>query len=216
VKSSASWRCPRALASFGATAFAQAVARQRARTSAQIDELTLLFNRRHILRVLSDEIRRSHQQGHELSVFLFDIDHFKHYNDANGHMAGDILLRLLAELVLKNVRASDTLGRFGGEEFLVVLPHTAVGQALRVANSLRTLISGHDLPASSRQPQGAVTVSGGVAQFPVHGASVSTLLRAADQALYAAKHAGRNRVACADVAPLDVHYESPNLEEELD
>ena len=204
------------LARSGAIAFGQAVARQRTRTSAQIDELTLLFNRRHILRVLAEEIRRSQQHGHELSVFLFDIDHFKRYNDVNGHMAGDVLLRLLAEAVLKNVRASDTVGRFGGEEFLVVLPHTAAGQAVRVANGLRSLISSHDFPARSQQPLGAVTVSGGVAQYPVHGASVSTLLRAADQALYSAKLAGRNCVVCADVAPLDVHYESPDLEEELD
>jgi diguanylate cyclase (GGDEF)-like protein len=204
------------LARSGAIAFSLAVARQRTRTSAQIDELTLLFNRRHILRVLAEEIRRSQQHGHELSVFLFDIDHFKRYNDVNGHMAGDVLLRLLAEAVLKNVRASDTVGRFGGEEFLVILPHTAAGQAVRVANGLRALIASRDFPARSQQPLGSVTVSGGVAQFPVHGASLSTLLRAADQALYSAKHAGRNCVVCADVAPLDVHYESPNLEEELD
>jgi diguanylate cyclase (GGDEF)-like protein len=204
------------LARSGAIAFSLAVARQRTRTSAQIDELTLLFNRRHLLRVLAEEIRRSQQHGHELSVFLFDIDHFKRYNDVNGHMAGDVLLRLLAEAVLKNVRASDTVGRFGGEEFLVILPHTAAGQAVRVANGLRALIASRDFPARSQQPLGSVTVSGGVAQFPVHGASLSTLLRAADQALYSAKHAGRNCVVCADVAPLDVHYESPNLEEELD
>jgi diguanylate cyclase (GGDEF)-like protein len=205
-----------ALARSGAIAFNQIVARQRTRTSAQVDELTLLFNRRHILRVLAEEIRRSQQHGHELSVFLFDIDPFTRSHDFNGHMSGDVLLRLLAEAVLKNVRASDTVGRFGGEEFLVILPHTAAGQAVRVANGLRALISNHDFPARSQQPLGAVTVSGGVAQFPVHGASVSTLLRAADQALYSAKHAGRNCVVCADVAPLDVHYESPDLEEELD
>ena len=204
------------LARSGAIAFSQIAARQRTRTSAQMDELTLLANRRHILRVLAEEIRRSQQHGHELSVFLFDIDYFKRYNDVNGHMAGDVLLRLLAEAVLKNVRASDTVGRFGGEEFLLILPHTAAGQALRVANGLRSLIASHDFPARSHQPLGAVTVSGGVAQFPQHGASVSTLLRAADQALYSAKQAGRNCVVCADVAPLDVHYESPDLEEELD
>jgi diguanylate cyclase (GGDEF)-like protein len=166
--------------------------------------------------VLSEELRRAQQRGGALAVFLFDIDHFKHYNDVNGHMAGDILLRMLAEVALKNVRASDTIGRFGGEEFLLILPHSTARQAGGVANTLRGLIADYDFPARALQPLGALTVSGGVAEFPAHGSSVSSLLRAADHALYQAKRTGRNRVAHAEAPPLDAHYESPTLEEELD
>jgi diguanylate cyclase (GGDEF)-like protein len=204
------------LADSGALALKHAAARQSIRTTAQVDELTQLFNRRQTLRVLSEELRRAQQDRSELSVFLFDIDHFKHYNDLNGHIAGDILLRLLGDLFRKRIRARDTVGRFGGEEFLLILPETDPGQALGVADGLRELIAAADFPARERQPLGFLSVSGGIAQYPAHGATVSALIKAADQALYEAKRTGRNRVCRAASSPRDDQDKTPRFEEELD
>ncbi len=202
------------LADSGALALRQAAARQSIRATAQVDELTQLFNRRQTLRVLSEELRRAQQDGTELSIFLFDIDHFKQYNDLNGHISGDILLRLLGDLFRKRIRARDTVGRFGGEEFLLILPATESEQALGVADGLRQLIEAADFPACERQPLGFLSVSGGVAQYPAHGVTVSALIRAADQALYEAKRTGRNRVCRAETTPRD--DKAQRFEEELD
>jgi diguanylate cyclase (GGDEF)-like protein len=185
------------IADIGASALHDAIARQRMTASAQVDELTQLFNRRHILRVLSEEIRRAQRLGRGVSIFLFDIDHFKNYNDLHGHVAGDILLRLLSSLLCENMRATDIIGRFGGEEFLVILPLTPLRQALLVADKLRALITAHDFPLKERQPLGFISVSGGVAHFPTHGTATTALIRAADLALYEAKRKGRNCVLCA-------------------
>ena len=132
-----------------------------------------------------------------LSVFMFDIDNFKNYNDTNGHLAGDELLQELARLVQDNIRKDDVFGRFGGEEFLVVLPHTNASQALAAAEKLRAVVADHAFAFRDSQPLGRVSISGGVAEYPHDGRDAVALLRAADQALYDAKHRGRNRVLAA-------------------
>jgi diguanylate cyclase (GGDEF)-like protein len=129
-----------------------------------------------------------------LSVFLFDVDNFKNYNDLNGHVAGDHLLQMLARLVGENTRKTDVFGRFGGEEFLLVLPNTPLPHALTVAEKVRAAIASHALPFAERQPLGCISVSGGVAQYPIDALDSARLLHAADGALYEAKRQGRNRV----------------------
>jgi diguanylate cyclase (GGDEF)-like protein len=187
----------RAVADVGALALHEAAARLRLETAAHVDELTGLFNKRYVGRVLSEELRKAQQAQGAVSVFLFDVDHFKHYNDVNGHLAGDIFLRLLSQLVRDNVRATDVVGRFGGEEFLLILPGSSLSEAFLVADKLRLLIASHAFPARERQPNGTISVSGGVAEFPVHGSATPALLKAADEALYVAKRAGRNMVVRA-------------------
>jgi diguanylate cyclase (GGDEF)-like protein len=112
-------------------------------------------------------------------------------------VAGDTLLRLLASLVKENIREDDIFGRFGGEEFLLILPNTTSHQALDVAEKIRIAISEQNFPFAERQPLGVVSVSGGVATYPDNALDSADLLRSADEALYEAKHQGRNRVRLA-------------------
>ncbi len=119
-----------------------------------------------------------------MSIFLFDIDNFKHYNDRNGHVAGDMLLRQLARLVQENVRKESTFGRFGGEEFLLILPDAAKAEAVRAADNVRELIADFRFAEASAQPLGCVSVSGGVAECPLDAQEGSALLESADEALY--------------------------------
>ena len=160
---------------------------------AKTDGLTGLLNKTHILRRLRDLIA-SDGGPRIFSVFLFDIDHFKHYNDTNGHLAGDELLRSLGDLLKENVREEEIVGRYGGEEFLLIMPNVEKSLALRAAERIRAVVAGWDFPHRDRQPGGFVTVSGGVAGWPNDGDEVDALLHRADQALYQAKREGRNRI----------------------
>jgi diguanylate cyclase (GGDEF)-like protein len=179
------------------------------RMSAEMDALTQTFNKRHMEQTLDDMIYRTACATYDrrgrgdqgpaprLSVVLFDIDHFKHYNDTNGHLAGDKLLFELARCVHGNIRKDEILGRFGGEEFLMILPGASLDDAVAVAEKIRTAIAGHPFPYAERQPLGVMSVSGGVAEYPQHGMDAASLLQAADAALYAAKRSGRNRMHVA-------------------
>ncbi len=203
----------RLIAQTGAQALHAAAAYSRMRITAEMDGLTRVFNKRHMEQALTELIyrtactaydRRSHgDQGPALglSVFLFDIDHFKHYNDTNGHLAGDRLLQELAQAVQESVRKDDIFGRFGGEEFLLILPNTSLAQSLATANKVRTMIAGRSFPFAARQPMGVLSVSGGLAEYPHHGMDTAGLLQAADAALYEAKRGGRNRVVAASGPP---------------
>jgi len=203
----------RLIAQTGAQALHAAAAYSRMRITAEMDGLTRVFNKRHMEQALTELIyrtactaydRRSQgDQGHPpgLSIFLFDIDHFKHYNDTNGHLAGDRLLQELAQAVQESVRKDDIFGRFGGEEFLLILPNTSLAQSLATANKVRTMIAGRSFPFAARQPMGVLSVSGGLAEYPHHGMDTAGLLQAADAALYEAKRGGRNRVVAASGPP---------------
>lgn len=196
----------RLVAQTGAQVLHTAVQVRNIKTTAELDGLTRVYNKRHLERDLGKKIidvaeraydRRDLRPADLISLFLFDIDHFKNYNDSHGHLAGDRLLREMASLVNAHIRKGDTFGRFGGEEFLLIQPHTDAAAGLAAAEKLRLLIAAHPFEFAKEQPLGCLSVSGGVAQYPLHGLDAASLLRAADAALYDAKRAGRNRVLLA-------------------
>ena len=182
------------IAQIGAVAIHNVAAYSQMKITADMDGLTRIYNKRHLVGALGEKIYQAQKQLTNLSVFLFDIDHFKNYNDVNGHVAGDKLLSELAGLVKDNIREESIFGRFGGEEFLLILPGSSTTEALGVAEKIRALIAQHDFAFAAKQPLGVMSVSGGVATYPGDALDSTSLLRTADEALYAAKHQGRNRV----------------------
>ncbi|MCG8519208.1 MAG: diguanylate cyclase [Pseudomonadales bacterium] len=154
------------------------------------DRLTGLFNRAKMEDQLQQEIHRAHRYGSVFSLVLFDVDHFKSVNDRFGHDAGDAVLQVVAGQLRNNVRAADLVARWGGEEFLVLLPETTMEAAWDVAEHLRQSVAGAEVPI----PGGQVTVSAGVSAFQPGEQSVETAIKRADLGLYQAKEAGRNRV----------------------
>ena len=161
---------------------------------AELDELTGSFNRRCIMRMLDDEVARAQHINTPCSIALIDLDWFKRINDAYGHPNGDEVLRTFAITVFANIRTIDRFGRYGGEEFLLVLPDTSNDEAARILDRLRAIVA--DLDWSAFSPGMKVTISAGVATLgPDENAD--TFLARADSALYAAKARGRNRIASA-------------------
>jgi diguanylate cyclase (GGDEF)-like protein len=182
----------RTLALISSVAIASTVVLSKERLLAKTDGLTGLLNKTNVYRRLRDVVSNDTQMP--LSIFLLDIDHFKHYNDTNGHLPGDELLRRMGALLRENSREHEVVGRYGGEEFLIVMPNTPKEAAMRVAERVRALVEATSFEYAERQPTGHVTISGGVATAPADGEDVDSLLRNADAALYQAKRAGRNRV----------------------
>lgn len=166
----------------------------RLREMAIRDGLTGLFNRQALDTRLTDELRRTRRYQRPLSLILADIDHFKNFNDTNGHVQGDRLLNELAGVFLAAVRTTDFVARYGGEEFAILLPEADRASACEVAERVRATVAGYPFPFRESQPGGAVTLSLGVAScledVPLDG----NLVEYADQALYRAKKAGRNQV----------------------
>jgi diguanylate cyclase (GGDEF)-like protein len=158
---------------------------------ATTDDLTGLANRRKLDEVLAQEMRRVERFSEKLSVILIDIDHFKSVNDTHGHHVGDLVLVVVATVIAQTVRAVDTAGRWGGEEFMVICPNTELADAMLLAERLRTLVAAADLPVI-----GSKTCSFGVAQLGDPETTEEMIARA-DAALYGAKQAGRNRVLAA-------------------
>lgn len=161
------------------------------------DPLTGLFNRRFMEETLSRELRRAERNQQPLGIIILDLDHFKRFNDTFGHDAGDTLLREVGSFLKANIRGSDVACRFGGEEFLLILPDSTVEGTRGKAEQLRRKISMLTVEHLG-QSLGTVTASLGIAVFPNHALTTTTLLRTADQALYKAKRAGRNRVVEAE------------------
>jgi diguanylate cyclase len=161
---------------------------------AELDELTGASNRRCIMRMLDEEIGRARRSGAPCSIALMDLDWFKRVNDAYGHPTGDEVLRTFAITVFANIRPIDRFGRYGGEEFLLVLPDAPQDGACRMLDRLRAIIAGLDWSAFS--PGLRVTISAGVATLR-GDENPDTFLARADSALYAAKAQGRNRIASA-------------------
>ncbi len=163
------------------------------------DALTGLLNRRAILEQLNSDVVRATRYGNELSVVIFDVDHFKQVNDTYGHHAGDRVLRELAEVTQQVVRVTDFVGRYGGEEFLLVLPMTNLHSAEELAERLRKRIEGILIEEVSEPRYSiGVTISLGVASLTPDRQDPAEIVRVADEALYRAKHEGRNRVCTAD------------------
>lgn len=155
------------------------------------DGLTGLYNRRHLMDALANEVRRSERHQHPFAVLIADIDRFKEYNDRFGHLAGDDVLTRLASVLRESIREIDLAARYGGEEFVALLPKTRLEAAVQVAERIRTRF------ASEIVEGGRVTLSIGVAEFPVHGDTAESVIASADAALYRAKREGRNRVVPA-------------------
>ncbi|MFP4158621.1 MAG: GGDEF domain-containing protein [Desulfobacterales bacterium] len=156
-----------------------------------IDELTGICNRRRLFDVLSEESSRYNRGREPFSVCIIDIDHFKHVNDTWGHAAGDEILKAIAGSICENIRAIDTFGRYGGEEFLLVMPYTPLQGASIKAERVRQQVENMDF--SDTAPGLRITISAGVAEYRAKEEPDQTLIRA-DNALYEAKKAGRNRV----------------------
>jgi diguanylate cyclase (GGDEF)-like protein len=169
-------------------------ANKRIEELAELDELTGSFNRRCIMRMLDDEIARANRSKTPCSIALIDLDWFKRVNDHYGHPTGDEVLRTFAITVFANIRDIDKFGRYGGEEFLLVLPDTPDDEAVRTLDRLREIVAGLDWSAFS--PGMQVTISAGVAMLKPDE-TADTFLARADRALYAAKAQGRNRISSA-------------------
>ncbi|WP_322001874.1 sensor domain-containing diguanylate cyclase [Marinobacter alexandrii] len=164
------------------------------------DSLTGLLNRRELSRLLDEELERAKRYQRSLAILWIDFDHFKDVNDTYGHAAGDSVLKAVSKLFLDSVRSVDLVGRFGGEEFVIVLPEMDVNEAHETAERLRTLVSSVPQPLGDGSSV-RLTISVGVAVFPNHGLTAAQLRAAADRAMYRAKDRGRNCVSMAHLSP---------------
>lgn len=158
------------------------------------DGLTGMYNHRYFKTELEKYVKTAQRYGRPVSLVMADIDFFKHYNDTHGHAQGDMALKKVAEVFMKNVREIDIAARYGGEEFVVILPETSLEGALKVAERLRKKVAEEIIPYEDMQPNGDVTVSIGVATFPDSAPDPAMLIEAADKELYKSKELGRNQV----------------------
>lgn len=180
-----------------ALALANLKLRDTLRVQAIRDPLTGLYNRRHMEQALEREILRASRNRRTVGVIMLDLDHFKRFNDTFGHEAGDTVLRAMGDFLVTHVRAEDIACRYGGEEFVVILPEASLAMTRTRAEELWRGVRSLSINFHGELLR-AVTASIGVAAFPEHGRNQADLLRAADTALFAAKHEGRDRVAMAE------------------
>lgn len=154
------------------------------------DPLTGLYNHRHLQKCLSDEVVRATRYNHPFLVIMADIDNFKHINDTFGHLFGDFVLKRMARLLEDSMRLTDTVFRYGGEEFLLLLPETGKAEAVRIGERILQSIRYHDFSCDGHKAQ--ITLSMGGAEFPHEAQNASALIGLADRRLYRAKQAGRD------------------------
>ena len=185
------------LADQAAIAIDNAQLHEEMRRQAITDGLTGLYNHRYFYERLNAELAHSVRYQHPCSLIMLDLDDFKFYNDRYGHLAGDELLRELGKLLRSAIRHSDIAARYGGEEFALILPETNTKQALVLAQRLLNLVRNHEFAVRGWREKGKITISIGVASYPVHAQDVDGLVQAADMALLQAKTAGKNRVCVA-------------------
>ena len=160
------------------------------------DGLTGLYNHRHLHDVLRLEVERARRYRRELSLIFADVDYFKRYNDTHGHQHGDQVLRSIAELLKDNVRETDVVARWGGEEFVIVAPETHAAEGMEIADKLRDTVARFPFYGRESMPGGQLTISIGVADL-ASDLTHDTLVHRADQAVYRAKEHGRNQVCLA-------------------
>jgi diguanylate cyclase (GGDEF)-like protein len=166
-------------------------------SAAHTDALTKIYNKRYLMEVLEVEFKRAKALHTDFSVLFFDLDHFKKVNDTHGHDAGDLVLREFSALVRTNhIRPKDVFARYGGEEFVVLLGNTGAKDAADIGERIRAAVETHAFVYEGKRIP--VTTSMGIAELKTGIESAATLLKHADQALYAAKSGGRNRVIIAD------------------
>ncbi len=159
------------------------------------DDLTGIYNHRFFIQQLTMEVERQKRYPSPLSLLMMDIDYFKHYNDTNGHLAGDEVLKAISMLIHQGVRHTDIVARYGGKEFSAILMNAGIERAREIAERVRRNVAEARLHNETAQPNGDLTVSVGVATFfPPTISNLTDLIREADKALYRAKKAGRNRV----------------------
>jgi diguanylate cyclase (GGDEF)-like protein len=163
------------------------------------DSLTGLYNRKHLMETLDNEVARSKRYKHDFAVLVIDIDDFKEYNDTYGHLAGDEVLSRLATVFKESVRSCDYVARYGGEEFILVLPEISPEDGVKAAERVRKKVAKENFAGDGETIQ--VTVSVGVASYPKDGEEPQSIIRHADIALYKAKERGRNRVVLAGKTP---------------
>jgi diguanylate cyclase (GGDEF)-like protein len=168
--------------------------REEAVLLSYVDDLTGIYNHRFFIQQLTMEVERRKRYATPLSLLMIDIDYFKNYNDTNGHLAGDQALRTIAMLIQQGVRQSDIVARYGGEEFSAILINSEKENAKRIAERVREIVAETRFPNENFQPNGDLTVSIGVGTFSPSISTLTDLIREADNALYRAKGAGRNRV----------------------
>ncbi len=164
------------------------------------DALTGLFNRRELQRFMDYELIKSRRYRHPFSVMLMDIDHFKEINDQYGHRTGDEILQQVAQVLLRNLRGCDLPARYGGDEFIIVLPETPAGQAWHGAERLRKVVERLPIQLTGTSESLCVTISTGISEFPADDDSGQLLIDLADKALYQAKHQGCNCAVCYHLA----------------
>jgi diguanylate cyclase (GGDEF)-like protein len=182
-----------ALAPPVASALANAVRIGEAERLSQTDDLTKLHNARYLRQFLLNEIRRARRYGSNVAALFLDLDDFKRVNDAHGHLAGSHVLMEMAAVMLSSIRDTDAVARYGGDEFVIVLPDTQIELAGTVAERIREKIARHYFTAG-RNLKLSLTASFGVAAFPVHASSPQQLIACADTAMYEAKAANKNCV----------------------
>jgi diguanylate cyclase (GGDEF)-like protein len=166
---------------------------KRTRELSVTDGLTSLYNQSHFFLLLNLQMEKAKRYHTAFSLILFDVDNFKTYNDSNGHLKGSEALSFVAELMRRVFRASDIMAKYGGDEFVVILPNSDKVGAFLAADRLREVVEEENFDGEECQPQGKITLSLGVSSYPEHGQNVEDLLNCADKALYFAKESGRNK-----------------------
>src|ERR1044071_4204647 len=196
-----------------ASALANAVRIAEAQRLSQTDDLTKLHNARYLRQFLLNEIRRARRYGSSVAALFLDLDDFKQVNDEHGHLVGSHVLMEMAAVILSSIRDTDAVARYGGDEFVIVLPDTGTELAGTVAQRIRSKILRHQF-TGGRRLQLSLTASFGVAAFPKHASSPQQLIACADTAMYEAKAANKNCVRfAADLAPREPAKRAvPNLE----
>ncbi len=191
-----------ALADYAAIAIENARAMQRIQELSITDDCTGLYNARHLTTVLAEEVPRSQRFGYEFSVLFLDLDHFKRINDEYGHLNGSKLLAQFGRLLRENLRLVDAAFRYGGDEFVVLLPQTGKDAAIMVARRLMTMFATAKWNAL-QEVQLALTASIGIASYPHDGSTSQAIVQLADDMMYRVKQSGRNNIAVAGVGLID-------------
>lgn len=185
------------LSTLAALAIERAKLLEDTRSLALTDELTKLFNHRHFVNRLNQEVSKAIRYNRPLSLAIFDIDKFKNYNDSHGHLKGNEVLRGVSQILLDGSRDADLVARYGGEEFVIIMPETEKAGAVVYADRIRQSVADFAFQHEESQPGGDLTISGGVATCPTDAFSATDLIDKADKALYRAKAAGRNKIDAA-------------------